>query len=100
MVPILAAASAIDTVDKVTTSAMALWKQLSTVKADAKKDATRAPDNFGNVLASREAMNNGLASGNSAVGSTTQGHAKLSAGQVGTQASGHGRAHHTVDQLA
>lgn len=100
MVPILAAASAIDTVDKVATGVMALWKQLSTVKADSKKDATGAPDSFGNVLASHEATNIGSASGTSVVGTTTHGHAGLTAGRVETQASGHGRAHHTVDQLA
>ena len=99
MVPILAAASAIGTVGNVATSAMALWKQLSTVKADAKKDATGAPDKFGDLLASREAMNIGSASGTSDVGSTIHGHAALSVGQVGTQASGHGRAHYTVNQL-
>ena len=100
MVAILAAASAIDPVDKVATGAMALWKQLSTVKADAKKDATGASDSFDDVLTSHEATNSGSASGTSAVGTTTHGHAGLSAGQVGAQASGHGRAHHTVDQLA
>ncbi len=52
MIPVLAAISAIDTADKVATGAMALWKQMSAGKAEAKEVAA-AGGSFGDILASQ-----------------------------------------------
>lgn len=88
MIPLLAAASTIDTVDKLATGAMALWKQLSAKKADAKEAGGATSGSFSSVLASQNLMGPGVpANGASSPGAAFS-HTKA------------GNASHAVDWLA
>ncbi len=55
MIPVIAAINALDAADKVATGAMALWKQMSASKADAKEAASAAGGSFSDILASQGA---------------------------------------------
>ena len=88
MIPLLAAASTIDTVDKLATGAMALWKQFAAKKADAKEAGEFTSGSFNDVLASQSNVGRGgLAAGASSL-ETDFSHAKA------------GKAAHAVNQLA
>ncbi len=88
MIPLLAAASTIDTVDKLASGAMALWKQLSAKKADAKEAGGSTSGSFNDVLASQSNMGRVGLTGVAASLDTDFSHAK--AGKTG----------HAVNQLA
>lgn len=88
MIPLLAAASTIDTVDKLATGAVALWKQLSAKNTEANEAGGASSGSFSSALASQSIMGrDALASAASSVDAAFS-HAKA------------GKAGHAVDHLA